>query len=260
MLRAGWLAAASYRINMLVSIAALAGTLVPLYFVGNALQPFMAQRISTEGSQYFAFLIVGMATYFFIATCASAPATTLSGAIATGTWEALLATPTRLPTLLAGLTSYNFIWTAIRATLLLLAGWVLGAHIAWDRALASVGILVLIMLAYLPFGLVAGALTLAFRTTASIPEAIMLASSFLGGVFYPTHVIPSWIRHVSAILPLTYGLRALRRVLLEDVPLRAVASDVAVLTAFAVVLMVAGTFAFAAALRYARRSGTLAQY
>lgn len=260
MLRAGWLGASSYRLNMLLSIAALSVTLVPLYFVGNALQPFMAGRISSEGNQYFGFLVVGTATYFFIAASAGAPASTLSGAISNGTWEALLATPTRLPTLLAGLNAYNLAWAAVRSVVLLLAGWALGAHIAWDRAVPSAAILLLTVLAYLPFGLLAGAMTLAFRTTAYIPEAVMLASSFLGGVYYPTHVIPTWIQHVSVVLPLTYGLRALRRVLLEDAPLRAVAGDVAILAAFTVVLMAVSMVAFSAALRYARRRGTLAQY
>ena len=46
MLRAGWLTAVSYRVNMAASVVALLVTLVPVYFVGNALQPFMAGRIS----------------------------------------------------------------------------------------------------------------------------------------------------------------------------------------------------------------------
>ena len=260
MLRAGWLTAVSYRVNMVASVVALLVTLVPVYFVGNALQPFMAGRISTEGAQFFGFLVVGIAAHLFISTGASAPATTLATAVSTGTWEAFLTTPTRLTTLLAGMNAYSLAWTGLKALVVLAAGWLLGAHVVWARALPSAAILLLTVFAHVPFGIAAGALTLAFRTTAGIPEGVVLVSALLGGVYYPTHVIPTWIQHVSAVLPLTYGLRALRRVLLEGLPLSAVLGDVTILAAMTAVLLAGSAVAFAAALRYARRTGTLAQY
>jgi hypothetical protein len=61
-------------------------------------------------------------------------------------------------------------------------------------------------------------------------------------------------------VPLTYGLRAIRVVLLEGKPLATVYREMLVLAAFAVGLTVVGALAFQAALRYARRAGTLAQY
>ena len=85
-------------------------------------------------------------------------------------------------------------------------------------------------------------------------------SGFLGGVYYPTHVIPSWLHSVSAALPLTYGLRALRRTLLEGWTLAQVLPDLEMLLLFDAVLGMVGVAAFTVALRHARRSGTLAQY
>ena len=99
-----------------------------------------------------------------------------------------------------------------------------------------------------------------FRTTGPLPQGVLIASGMLGGVYYPTHVIPSWIERISDVMPLTYGLRALRRTLLDGAPLSAVASDLAVLAGFIVVLSVAAAIAFRAALGHARRAGTLAQY
>ena len=88
----------------------------------------------------------------------------------------------------------------------------------------------------------------------------LLASTFLGGVYYPTTVIPGWIESVSAFLPLTYGLTALRAVLLEGRSLVTVWRDVSILLVFTGVSLVVSTVAFKAALRYARRVGNLAQY
>ena len=89
---------------------------------------------------------------------------------------------------------------------------------------------------------------------------MLTISGLLGGVYYPTHVIPSWLQDLSALLPLTYGLRALRAVVLEGGPISASASDLAVLSGFAVLLCATSGYAFTLAVRHAKNSGTLAQY
>lgn len=260
LVRASWLSAVSYRLSMVFSIAGLAAVVVPVYFVANALQPLLAEAIAGEGGQYFAFVLVGMITLNYLADAVQSLPGAIRGGVNTGTLEALLSTPASLPSLLGGLTAYDFIWTSIRAAIFLLAGWVLGAEYAWDRVLSAVGILLLIVLSYLPFGLLTAAMVLAFRTTGPLPRLVLLLSGLLGGVYYPTTVIPSWLQHVSDAIPLTYGLRALRQVFLEGMPLAAVTMDLAILAAFTAVLLAVSLWAFASALQYARRTGTLAQY
>jgi len=62
------------------------------------------------------------------------------------------------------------------------------------------------------------------------------------------------------MIPLTYGLRALRRTLLEGEPLRAVLPDLAILALFVVGLLSVGMIALRVALAYARRVGSLSHY
>jgi ABC-type polysaccharide/polyol phosphate export permease len=121
-------------------------------------------------------------------------------------------------------------------------------------------VLAMIVLAHLPFGLMAASLVLAFRTTGPLPTAILTVSGLLGGVYFPTHVVPSWIEHVSAALPLTYGLRALRQALLEGLPLAGFAGDLGILATFTVGLGALAMLMFRTSMSYARRHGTLAQY
>jgi ABC-2 type transport system permease protein len=260
LIRASWFTATSYRLNIVISLAALLVSVVPLYFVTHALQPVMADAIRTEGGQYFGFLLVGMIAYSFLTASVNALPGAIGSGVGTGTLEALLATRVRLPWLLGGLVGYNFVWTTVRAVLLLAAGVLFGAHVALAGIPASLAILALLILAYIPFGIMGGALMLAFRTTGPVLQGVLVLSGLLGGVYYPTHVIPSWIRSLSSVVPLTYGLRALRQTLLEGVPLRAVAPDVLALVGFVIVLMSVSIVVFTMALHYARRAGTLAQY
>ena len=260
LLRAQWLMAVTYRTRFVFALLSVLVAVVPVYFVSQALQPLLGGRLATQGGQLFAFIVVGTVALLFITTSLGTLAGTIGGGISTGIWEALLSTPARLPALLAGLTAYELLWTLARAVVLLAAANLLGASIAWRGAALALGIVLLIVLAYLPIGLVTAALVLAFRSATPLPRVVLLASALLGGAYYPTTVIPGWIQAVSGWIPLTYGLRALRRVLLEGWTLAQVLPDLEMLLLFDAVLGMAGVAAFTVALRHARRSGTLAQY
>ncbi|HEY7895623.1 MAG TPA: ABC transporter permease [Gemmatimonadaceae bacterium] len=260
LIKASWRSALSYRLSMVFSLVGLVVGIVPVYYVARALQSTMAQKIELQGGEYFAFLLVGMIATSFIMTAVNAIPGVVTSGIATGTLEALLSTRASLPSLVSGLIGYNFVWTGLRSVVMMAAGLALGVHLVWGAWLSSLFIMTLIVLAYLPFGLFAAALQLAFRTAGPLPSVVLLASSFLGGVYYPTHVMPSWLPRLSDAIPLTYGLRALRETLLEGIPFRMVLPDVATLIGFVLLLTALSLFALTEALHYARRSGTLAQY
>ena len=260
MLRASAISAASYRLSLLVSVLGLFASIVPLYFVSNALQGVMASKIADQGGQYFAFVLVGTIVLTFVSQSINALPGAVQSTVGSGMLDTLLSVPTPVPVVFAGLTSYGYLWVAVRAVLTLAAGAALGAHVEWARLAPSLLVLALIVLAYLPFGLIAAALIVAFRTDMELRRGVLLISTLLGGVYYPTHIIPSWVQHVSSAVPLTYGLRALRRVLLDGEPLWQAAGDLGVLLAMTAVLGLAGVAALSAAFQYARRTGTLAQY
>ena len=258
--RADWLTATSYRTRMLMSLLALVTLVVPVYYVAEALQPVMANAIQGEGSQYFGFVLLGLVAAQFLTFAVTALPGAVDKGIGDGTLEALLSTRTSLPALLGGMITYPFIWAGMRSLVLLFFGLALGMQVAWQQSVAAAGILVLIAAAHLPFGVLATAMVIAFRTSGHIPQAVIMLSGFLGGVWYPTQVVPSWIQHVSQVLPLTYGLRALRRTLLDGASLGASMTDLSIVVAFGVTLMLVSSAGLLLALRYARRNGTLAQY
>lgn len=258
--RASWQAMLSYRLQLVISLAGLLATVVPLYFISGALQPVMANAIKAEGGQSFGFLLLGLATYSLVSVAVVALPAAVASGIGSGILEALLATPTSTPTLFAGLGAFDLAYASLKAGILLAAGWLLGANLLPGHLLPGAAVLLLIVLAHLPIGLIGAAMVLAFRTAGPLPKGIMLISGLLGGVYYPTHVIPSWLQFISALLPLSYGLRALRRVVLEGASLTAVAPDLLALLAATIILFAIGTAVVAAALRYARQHGTLSQY
>lgn len=260
LIRAQWMAALTYRLRLLLSLGGVVVGVVPVFFIAEALQPVVGPVLVGQGAQLFAFLVVGTAAMMLIATALGTLPAAIGSGISTGVWEAQLGTPARVWGLLSGLAAYELLWTLAKALVLLLAAWILGAQIEWGGLLLATGVLLLIVLAYLPIGILAGAAVLAFRTRTPLPQVVLVASVFLGGVYYPTQVIPGWLQGLSAWIPLTYGLRAMRRALLEGWSFRQILPDVEMLILFDAVLLMLAAALFAWALEYARRTGTLTQY
>lgn len=258
--RVDWLVKLSYRFQTLMSIASLVVMVIPLYFVAGAVQPIMGGVIQNEGGEAFGFLLVGLATLSLVSVLISGLPAVLGAGIRTGTLEALLSTPVPMWRLLAGLMTFRFGWAALRAVISLVLGWGLGMSLVGEGLIPALLVLALTLVAHVPLALMGAAMVFAFRTAEPIPRLFVLSTTLFGGVYYPTSVIPPSLAGLADLLPMTYGLRALRRTLLQGAGLGDVSGDLIILSAITVVTMALGLLVFRVSLAYARRNGTLAQY
>lgn len=260
LLRAAWLSATSYRVATLLSLAGVAATVVPVYFIAGAVQDLAATSIQRESASYFAFIVVGIASVYIVSAATGSLATAMSSTIGNGTLEALLVTRTGIPALLAGLSAHASVQAALRAVVLLLTATLLGADIRWAMAPLAAAIAALTFIAYAGIGLVAAALVLLFRTSGPLITTVVGVSGLLGGAYYATTAVPGWLRQLTDFVPLTYGLRPARMLLLGNASLPEVTADVSLLVLMATASLLIGAVAFTLALRRARRDGTLSQY
>ncbi|HMN09141.1 MAG TPA: ABC transporter permease [Gemmatimonadaceae bacterium] len=260
LLKASFLTASSYRVRFIQALVTSLVTVVPVFFVARALQPMMGPTIQAEGKDFFAFLIVGFVVMSFVVMCVDSLPTQVSGDINNGFFEALLGAPVGTPTILVGLVAYPVLFTVVRGAIMLALAAILGVNMSAARLPEVALVVALLAVAHFGIALVATGLMVAFRTTLSIPQLVIAASGFLGGVYWPTSVIPSWVYTVSEFVPMTYGLRAIRQAVLEGRALPQLKDDVLMLAAFAGCLLSLGILAMTLALAHARRRGTLSQY
>jgi ABC-2 type transport system permease protein len=258
--RAAWFQARSYRLSLVMQAGGLLATIVPLYFVANALQTTMAQAIARESTQFFGFILVGSVGLMFAMFALTALQGAVASGISSGYFESLLMTRAALPSVLVGLTSYGLILVAVRATVALVAGWLLGVQLVWGNLVPALLILALLVIAHWGIGLVGAALVIAFRTSGPLTTVVTTVSVFFGGVYYPVSSIPSWLGAIAKATPLAYGLQALRRVLLQGEGITEVGPDVAILAAMGVLSLAIGAMSMRLALTYAKRAGTLGAY
>lgn len=260
LIRATAMSAASYRIAFAMSMLSVVVTALPIFFITRALQPTMQTVIAGEGGSYFGFVIVGLMATHWMSFGASSASDALLGSVRNGTLEAFFATPTRLPTLMLGLMGWPLVMALLRSSVMLATAVAFGVRIQLDGLPVAMLILLLVAIAYMAVSLVSAALVLTIRTAGPLMAGVTFASYLLGGVYYPTSVIPSWIRSLAEIVPLAPGLRALRGVLLEGAGVAEISGDLGHLTLLAAALMAVTTPCLLIALHQARRTGTLAQY
>lgn len=259
LMRASALSAASYRVAFLTGLAGTLATALPIFFVTRALQPTMAETIAGEGSSYFGFVILGLLAATWMQFGTSSLGDALLGSVRSGTLEAFFATPTRLPVILTGLIGYPFLMAMVRSFAMLATAAAFGVQFHWSALPLVLALLVLVAIAYVPVSLVTASLVLTVRTAGPIATGVSFVSFLLGGVYYPTRVIPSWFRDLAEIVPLAPGLRAMRRLFLDGASLAAVADDIGRLVLLAAALLAVTTPILLAALHQARRTGSLAQ-
>ncbi len=177
----------------------------------------MADVIRGQGDQYFAFLVVGLIAFNVVSSTVYALPGGLQTATSTGTLEALLATPTSVTALLPVCPATRCCSRCCASCVMLVAAGCLGARVAWLQLGASLPIVALIVLAHLPIAIITAG------DGARVPDPRATAAARAAGVDVSRRrVLPddgdgfrAGSRSISAFLPLTYGLTALRAVLLE---------------------------------------------
>jgi len=94
------------------------------------------------------------------------------------------------------------------------------------------------------------------------PVAILLGTgtAVFSGVFFPHQLLPGTMQQVSKILPATYGLAAIRGVLIENNGFNEARGPIITLLIFLVILLPLSLWIFSRAVRRAKREGSLIQY
>jgi ABC-2 type transport system permease protein len=219
---------------------------------------FGAEQGLTGG--YFGYAVVGLALLTMVQVSLSSYSYKLREEQTTGTFEALMATPTSPTLIVLSGAAYDLIRAAITGLVLIAAAVaIFGLRLALDPG--SIGIAVVALVGCLglfaSLGVVVGACTVVFKRATAFLAMMVTGLALLGGVYFPIEVLPSPIEELARILPFTWALDVVRAALLGgDVD----PAQLGGLFASAAVLLPLALVGFNMAVNHARRTGTLAQY
>jgi ABC-2 type transport system permease protein len=129
----------------------------------------------------------------------------------------------------------------------------LGVDLSIPIVLELVPIVILLSLGLAGLGILFASFMTSQQGFQLVIQLLIFPLIFLAGVFFPVNQVPQWLEVISKVNPLTYGVDAIRQVLLGDVQGLGVTvlghnmsllDDVVVVTALGVVLLGAAVLAF----------------
>ena len=252
--------ALSYKFTFVTSLAGILFSTATFFFVAK-LVPAGAPSLAPYGGDYFAFAVVGVAFSSLLGIFQAGLPSVIRSAQVSGTLEAVLVTPVSVPTVLVGSSLYSFGFQTVRTVLhlavaVLVFGMALGP-VNWAGVAAVFG---LTALAFLSVGMLSASFILVYKLGNPFGWLLGGASGLLGGVVFPVSLLPPWLRWASSLLPVTYALDGMRRGLLARSSFAALVPDIVALAAFDAALLPLGLVLFRAAVRKAKRDGTLSHY
>jgi ABC-2 type transport system permease protein len=232
-----------------------------LYYVGRTLGTQPLPALARYGGNFLAFVLIGIALTDCVLISLMSFATQVREAQTTGTLEATLMSPVNLATILIYSSLWNYFLSAVRFFLYLSLGALLyGVNLGRGNLVASLVIFFLTVACFIGLGILWAGIVLAVKRGEGIISVMAYFVMLATGVFFPVSMLPGWMQHVSALIPLTHALEGMRFALLQGSGLRELAPIVLRLVVFAAVLLPGGVAAFNLSVKAAKQTGSLTQY
>lgn len=246
----------SYHFQLLLRFTVIGTSLVTFFFLGRLVGS--SEELARYQGGYFEFALLGLLVLGFAQACINAFSRSIQQAQNDGTLEILLATATRLPTLLAGTLVVPMLFALVEGAVYLGIGALVADLVLTPvRLLVAALLLVLTLITFAAFGILSATVIVLTKRGDPFSGLVLQASNLLGGAMFPVTVMPEALQALSRFVPAFYGLRGVREMLLTRGPLSAVVPDLLALSVFCVVLLPVCLWCLSRALRIARVTGTL---
>jgi ABC-2 type transport system permease protein len=251
----------------------------PLNAVSNVFQPiiwitpvyFMGKAFSTNGQStgfaaysgsgdYMSFILLGTVLSNFILTVFWGMGLALKEDMDAGVLESNWLTPVSRLLILVGRTLTSLLTTTITSTVMLIvAGALFGFKPTGDTFAAFLTAIPMLLGLY-GFGFAFAAIVLLMRDANTLIDVGSFLVQGFSGTTFPVKSLPYWLIPVSLMLPVTYGLDAVRGFLLKTSTLLPINVEIIILVVFMFVMLWGGAQVFYRVERRVRVLGTLGQH
>ncbi len=247
----------SYRASFFFGLVTPFAAVLLFYFVSRIIG---SDSVVGSPDEYFQFVVMGVALSSVAEDAADAAAQSARAAQVKGTLEAIVCQPVSPTALAFGWTAFPVVESVLRAILIVLLAIPLGLQGTSPDWVGVVVVLVLSGVVFAAVGIIGCALVIAFQQGAGVVGLAMGLLAILSGALFPVSVFPPALEWLSQLSPLRYALDAMRAVALDGQSVADIATELAVLTGFAVVLLPLGAVMISRGLNHARRVGGLGRF
>lgn len=166
-----------------------------------------------------------------------------------GFMKEILVAPISRMTVFLGKMVGDSISALIQGVIVLALGLLLGISISSVAFLTALPVMLLITFGLVSIGLIVASFMGSLESFGAIQSFINLPLFFLSGALFPISSMPDWMQIISRLNPLSYGVDALRHVILgvnwtASLQLQPLLFDLVVIVIFDFVMIIVGTWAF----------------
>ncbi len=256
--------AVSYRMEFFMRMLTVLFVVTTLYFISKtftgATNCPCAESPFAQWQNPLAAWITGLAVLNYFMTGFSSLANAIRAEQMQGTLESVLLSPISIPTVIVASSAWDFVQATFFSFLYLFFGWLFfDVHFRGSYLLALL-FLLLTTLVLACVGILSASFAMVFKRGDPFGILLGTGSALFSGVFFPTQLLGNGFGNVSRLLPPTYGLDGIRRVLIEGQGLAEVRAPLMTLFLFLLVLLPFSLWVFDRAVRRAKREGSLIQY
>lgn len=228
---------------------------------------FVAELTGTSGPEvafdYYTFVVIGVATMSILGVTLNSFGSAMLQFVNQGQLEMFLVEPMPWRALPFALLPWPGFVAAVTASAMVLLSVPLGASYSVAGIPTAVVIVILGLAATFSIGILGASIKVLSKRSDPILQIYTIAASILSGAFFPVELLPSWARAFSWVIPHTYVMQALRRVLMpqgEVLPGPTGGQAMLALLAFSIVMYPIALWVFGRSFDFGRKVGALSGY
>jgi len=163
----------------------------------------LGSRISINGAEYGAFLVQGIVCMSSMTNSYNLVVTSVSiGRLHSGSFQTIMTSPISSFSVMAGLIMSGIVRGFLASLFIVAAGFFIFKVFPFTTL--SLVALILNVALFSAFGVITGVLLTDMESNAVITNFIIMPMSFFSGTFYPIDYLPSFLKYLVYILPLSH--------------------------------------------------------
>src|ERR1051325_2873441 len=206
--------AVSYRMDFFMRVLSILIVTTTFFFVSRIFVG-KADTLFSQWQDPLTAWLTGLAVLNYFMTGFSSLATAIRQEQMQGTLESVLLTPISVPTVIVASSAWDFAQATVYSFLYLFFGWLFfDVHYAGNFLLALL-FLLLTTFVLACLGILSASFAMVFKRGDPFGIFLGAGSALFSGVLFPTQMLGEGFGKVWRLLPPTYGLDGIRRVLIE---------------------------------------------
>jgi ABC-2 type transport system permease protein len=249
----------NYPLGFVMRELGAAVPIVTFYFISRLVD----REDPSVGGDYYTFVVIGIMGMTLLGAGLQTLSRQLQRAINQGRLEMVLVEPIRWRLLPFTMVQWNIVLAAVTALIMGLISLLLGARYGAAGLPAAVLIASLGILATLAIGILNASIKVLSKRADPVLTIYTIAATILSGTFYSLEVLPDFIRPLAWLIPHTYVLQALRKVLMgggEAIAGPDAFVSMLALVGFSVVLYPIALWLYGRSMEFGRKMGVLSGY